>query len=162
MSAAQREQAQAFALGGVHWGWLAYPLLVALGIALATVVLLGLTALARRPAGALRLLALAANVAIINFGIGYLAQGAIVWLRGSSDFTTERDLTTALPSLAWLFPQASPTLTAALAQLNPFEAWSCVLLAIGLAEVAGAPPGVALPAAVLVSFGGAIFAPLAR
>jgi hypothetical protein len=158
MSQSQREQAQAFALGGVHWAWLAYPLLVALAVGLATVVMLAATALAGRRASPKRLLALAANVAIVNFGVGYLAQGTIALLRGGNDFTSERDLATTMPSLAWLAPQASPALTAALAQLNPFELWSCVLLVIGLTAVADTPLGVALPAALLLSLGGAVFA----
>jgi hypothetical protein len=162
MSDARRRQAEDFALAVVHWTWLAYPLLIALAIGLATSVMLLATTLAGSRGGAARLFALAANVAIVNFGIGYLALGAIMTLRGSGDFASDRDLLIALPSLAWLAPQASPALATVLAQINPFALWSCVLLVLGLGEVADAPLGAALPAAVLISFGGAALAPLAR
>ncbi|MGP6157147.1 MAG: YIP1 family protein [Vulcanimicrobiaceae bacterium] len=159
MSEPRREQAQAFALGVVRWEWVATPLLVAIALGVATLVLLGATALARRGSAPARPFALAANVAVV-FGIGQLALAAIMLLRGSNDFTSDRDLATALPSLAWFAPQASSAVTAALAQVNPFALWACGLLVLGLSEVTGSPLGIAVPAAVLVSFGGAAFAPL--
>jgi hypothetical protein len=162
MSDARRRQAEEFALGAVHWAWLAYPLLLAFALGLATLVMLLATTLSGGRGGAARLFALAANVSIVNFGIGYLALGAIMLLRGANDFTSDRDLLTALPSLAWLAPQASPAVATALAHVNPFALWSCALLVLGLTQVADAPLAAALSAAVFVAFGGVALAPLAR
>ncbi len=162
MSESRRGEAEAFALGVVRWTWLASPLLLALSTGLGTLVMLLATALARHRAGAAPLFALAANVAVVKFGLGSLALGTIMLLRGSNDFATDRALLTALPSLAWFAPQSSPALATVLEQVDPFAVWSCVLLFLGLSEVAGTPAGAALPAAALVAFGGAVLAPLAR
>jgi hypothetical protein len=161
--AGKQQQAAAFALAALRWTWLAQPLLVALAVAVATLVMRLALVLVRSGSDPARLFSLAMNVAVVNFGVGSVALAAIELLRGSADFGTERDLVTAMPSLAWLFPGASAKVATFLAEFNPFQLWSFALLALGLAEVARAPRRAAFATAALITFGGALLsAPFVR
>ena len=164
MPATRREEAAAFAVGVVGWAWLAYPLLVGLAVGFAA-ALMALAAACAKGSGwraaVSRLFALASNVAVVNLGLGSLALGTIVLLRGSDDFTRDGDLVSALPSLAWFAPHVWAPLAAALAQINPFTVWSCTLLSLGMKTVVDVPLSAAIPAALAVGFGGAAVAALA-
>ncbi len=163
MSSADQQKAIGVATSVQRYLWLFYPALAMLAIAFASLVLLFGTAVARGRAGFARLFGLAANVAILNFGIGYLVVGVLATLRGADAYSSQRDLLLTLPSLAWLVPGGSPQLVTLLAQFNPFQIWSFVLFALGLSVVAKLPRLPAYALAALVTFGGALFAvPMAR
>jgi len=143
--------------------WVFYPLIVLIAIALAALVLLVGNAISRGSANFARLFSLAANVAIINFGVGYLIVGILVALRGPEDFTSQSDVLRVVPSLAWLAPGAAPKLLVFLGTFNPFQIWSFALLALGLRTIAGLRAVPSYVIAAIVTFGGVLFAvPFAR
>jgi hypothetical protein len=137
------------------WVWLFYPVIAIVAILFATVVLLLGNAIAHGTANFVRLFALAANVAVINFGLGYLIIGALGAMRGPAEFNTQIDLLTLMPSLAWLAPGAAPKVLALLNGVNPLQIWSFILLALGLRTIADMKPVPAYIVAALVSFGAA-------
>jgi hypothetical protein len=137
--------------------WAFYPFIAVVAIAVTALVLkIGSTA-GRGEASFGRLFGLAANVAVLNYGIGYLLIGALTRLRGADAYSSSRDLVNTLPSLAWLVPGGSAKLVTFLAQFNPLQIWSLVLFALGLTIVAKVPRGVAYAIATVVTLGGAIF-----
>jgi hypothetical protein len=155
MSPAETQQMIEIVKTTQRWVWVAYPFIVLAAIAFAALILLIGTAVARGQAGYGRLFGVAANVAIINYGINYLLIGILAALRGPDAFSTQRDLIATVPSLAWLVPGDSPKLAAALAQVNPFQIWSFFLMALGLTIVAKLPPVPAYAVAAVVTFGSA-------
>jgi hypothetical protein len=148
---AQTEQIQRYA-------WLFFPVIAFLGVLIAAGVMLLGSTIAKGSGTFARLFGLAANVAVINFGIAYLLIGVLVALRGPDAFSTQRDIATVLPSLAWMAPSASPKLATFLAAFNPFQIWSFILLTMGLVGIAKIARGPAYAIAAIVSFGGVLFA----
>jgi hypothetical protein len=146
-----------------QWIWVAYPLISIIFIGVASLVLLVGNAVARGKATFVRLFGLAANVAIVNYGVAYFLIGLLTTLRGPDSFYTQRDITNVIPSLAWLAPAGSPKLATALSVFNPFEIWSFFLIALGLGTIAKLPPVPAYVVAAVVTFGAAAFiVPFAR
>jgi len=137
--------------------WLFYPIIAIIGILVAAVVLLIGNAIARGTGNFGRLFALATNVAVINFGLGYLVIGALSALRGPEEFSSQTDLIKLVPSLSWLVPGAEPKVVALLNAFNPFQIWSFILLALGLGTIAELKPVPAYVIAALVSFGAVVF-----
>jgi hypothetical protein len=132
----QAKQVLGFAVAGVKYGWLAAPVIVLCAALAIALVLLVVTAAAHGSGGYGRLFALALNVGVISFGIGSLVLAAIVIARGAESFASPVEITSSLPSLAWLWPAAPPKMQALLAGVNPFAIWSFVLLALGTSSVA--------------------------
>lgn len=145
-------------VGIQRWAWLFYPLIVLVAVSIAALALLAGTAIARGQANFARSFALAAHVALINYGVSYLIIGFLSTLRGPDDFNFQSDLIKLVPSLAWFAPSADPKLTVLLGTFNPFQIWSFVLLGLGLQTVSGLRTGAAYAVAAVVSFGGALFA----
>jgi hypothetical protein len=163
LSPAQAQQAIKISTLTQQWLWVAYPVIAIIAIGVASLVLLVGNAVARGKATFARLFGLAANVAIINYGIAYFLIGVLTRLRGPDSFYTQRDITNVIPSLAWVVPGGSPKLAAALATFNPFEIWSFFLLALGLGAIAKLPPVPAYVVAAVVTFGAAaLVVPFAR
>ncbi|MBD5656058.1 MAG: hypothetical protein IAI50_12905 [Candidatus Eremiobacteraeota bacterium] len=146
-----------------RFSWVFLPAIAMFSILVAASIMLVGNAVARGSGRFVQFFSLAANVAVINFGIGSLLIGVLVALRGPDAFTTQRDIFTALPSLAWLAPGASPKLGTFLSTFNPFQIWSCVLIATALGSIANIGRVLAYIIAAIVSFGGVLFAvPLAK
>ncbi len=163
MTPAQMQQVIKFATLAQQWLWVFYPLIALAAIGVASLVLLAGNAIGRGSGTFARLFGLAANVAIVNYGIYYFLVGALAALRGPDSFYTQRDLIGTIPSLAWLAPAGSPKLVVLLAQFNPFQIWSFFLLGLGLVVVANLPRVPAYVLAAVVTFGSAAFSvPFAR
>jgi len=163
MSPAETQQVIKISTLTQQWLWVAYPLIAIIAIGVASLILLIGNAIARGTATFVRLFGLAANVAIVNYGIAYFLIGVLTTLRGPDSFYTQRDITNTIPSLAWLVPAGSPKLAAALSVVNPFEIWSFFLIALGLGTIAKLSPVPAYVVAAVVTFGAAAFiVPFAR
>jgi hypothetical protein len=163
LTPAETQQVIKYAKLTQDWFWVVYPVFALLGIFVATLVLLVGNAIARGSATFGRLFGLAANVAIVNFGVSYFLVGLLTTLRGPDSFYTQHDVLNVIPSLAWLVPGGPPKLAAFLALFNPFEIWSFVLIGLGLGIIAKLQPVPAYALAAVVTFGSAVFVvPLAR
>jgi hypothetical protein len=158
MSPEKLHQVTQMAMTFQHWVWPFYPIIVVVAVLVAAVAMLIGNAIVRGTGNFGRLFALAANVALINFGIYYLIIGVLSALRGPDDFSSQSDLAKLVPSLAWLAPSAGPKLTAFLTVFNPFQIWSFVLLALGLKTIASLKTVPAYVVAAVVAFGGILFA----
>jgi hypothetical protein len=158
MSPEKLQQMKDMAVTAQRWIWPFYPIIVIISISIAALVMLIGKAIAKGTASFGRLFALAANVALINWGIYYLIIGALSTLRGAEDFSSQSDIAKLVPSLAWVAPSAGPKLTVFLTVFNPFAIWSFVLLALGLQTVAALKPVPAYVVAAVVAFGGILFA----
>ena len=160
---AASETAVTLAVNAQRSAWLVYPVIAAVAIAVAALVLLAGNAIGRGRADYARLFAVAANVAIVNYGIAYGIIGLLAAVRGADAFVAQRDLMLVVPSAAWLVPHGPAKLVALLAGLNPFSLWSFVLLAWGMRGVANVSTGVAYATAAVVDFGPLLFTvPLAK
>jgi len=163
MSPAQTQQAIKYATLAQKWSWAFYPLIAIVAIGITSLVLLAGNAITRGAGSFARLFGLAANVAVVNWGIYLLLVGALAALRGPDSFFTQRDLINTVPSLAWLAPGASPKLAVLLSEFNPFQIWSFFLVALGLGVVAKLPRIPAYVLAAIVTFGSAaLSAPFAK
>jgi len=147
-----------FAVATQHWIWLIYPGFVLIALAFAAVIMLVGNALGHGSANFTRLFALAAHVAIVSYGAGFLVVGILSTLHPTEDFSGQTDLLKLVPCLAWAAPDASPRVTAILAHVNPFQIWSYILLAIGLRTVATLRPIAAYTTAAAVQIGAALTA----
>jgi hypothetical protein len=156
MSPDKLQQVIGFSKAVQHYTWLFYPVIAIVAILVASVVLLVANAAGGGKANFARLFGLAANVALVNYGIYYVVLGALAALRGPDAFNSQRDLLTLVPSLAWFAAGASAKVTAVLAGFNPFSIWSFVLLGLGLRGVADVKPAVAWSAAAALAFGSAL------
>ncbi len=155
----QQKTQLAIATGIQRWVWVMSPLVIAIAASVTALVMLIANAIGRGDGNFRRLFALATNVSVISFGIGYVALAALAAFRGPDSFATTRDLSTAIPSLAWLLPaDASPKLAVFLGTLHPFALWSIVLLALGMQDVARINRVTAWVAAFVVVAGSAAFA----
>ena len=158
MSPEKQQQIVAQAQSVQRFSWLFFPIIAIVAIVVAAAVMLVGSTISRGSGRFARLFGLAANVAVINFGLAYLLIGILVALRGPDAFSTQRDMLDVLPSLAWLAPGASPKLVTFLSTFNPFQIWSFALIATGLRVVASVRPAAAYGIAALVSFAGVLFA----
>jgi Yip1 domain len=141
-----------------HWVWLIYPVFVLIALAFAALIMLVGNAIAHGDANFARLFALAAHVAIISYGAGFLVVGILSTLHATEDFSTQTDLLKLVPCLAWAAPDASPRVTAVLAHVNPFQIWTYFLLAIGLRIVGTLRPVAAYTTAAVVHIAAALTA----
>lgn len=153
MSAENQQHLIAQAQQIQRYAWLFFPVIAMIAILVAATIMLLGNAVARGTGRFGRLFGLAANVAVINFGIGYLLIGVLVAVRGPAAFSTQGDILAVLPSLVWFFPAAPPKLATFLATFNPLEIWSFVLLAMGLRRIAGIRRTPSYVTAAVVSFG---------
>lgn len=145
------------ALATQRWIWI-YPPFVLLAVALVSVVMLAGSTLARGSANFARLFALAANVAVVGFGLGRLVVGTLSRFRRPDEFSSQTDLLKLVPSLAWLLPDAPSRVEAFLTHVNPFGIWSFILLAMGLQTVATLKPAAAYTIAAFIEVGSATIA----
>ncbi|GAC1299271.1 MAG: hypothetical protein NVSMB19_03020 [Vulcanimicrobiaceae bacterium] len=160
LSPEKLQQALGFALATQHYAWLALPLIVMVAIALTACIFALVNVIGKGGSTFGRLFGLAANVALIGYGIGYLLVGLLAARVGPDAISTQRDLLGLLPSLARLAPENAPKLAALLAGINPFQIWSCVLIVIGLKTMTKLSPPLIYVTAIVVAFGSAAFAAL--
>ena len=157
LSPEKRQRAVAFAVTTQKFAWLAFPIIAIVGIALGALVLLVASAVGGGTGTYGRLFALAANVAIVSYGLAPLLVGLLVLKLGPDAFSSTRDIVGLLPSLARFAPPDAPKLAVLLAAINPFTLWSFALTTLGLQTVARVKLGVALVAAAIVVFSGNAF-----
>jgi hypothetical protein len=158
MTPEQQQGALKAAVAIQHWVWVFYPVIVAVGVLVAAIVLFIFKALGRGGGSFRQALSLATNVALINYGIAYLAIGIIAAARGADSFSTPQDIQTLIPSAAWLVPGGGAKAIAFLASINPFTIWSLILLAIGqrrMLDIATVPAWIG---AVVLALGPGLFA----
>jgi len=122
-------------VGTFRYIWLAAPLTTLAFTAVVALVLLLFSFLFKGDAGFTRTFALAMNGGII-FGLNQLVLGLIIFARGADSFVSPLDLAAAMPSLAWIAPGAPVKVATLLAQIQPFNIWSFVVLALGMSTVA--------------------------
>ncbi len=146
-----------------HVVWAFYPVVAIIGISLAALLLLLGNAIGRGQGSFAKFFSLAANIAIINFGIYYLLLGVLCAVHSPDAFHTQSDVVRLVPSPAWLVPDASPKVTVLLEEFNPFALWSFALLGLGLQTVGKVSTAVAFCAAAVIAFGNLVIAvPLAQ
>lgn len=160
MSPEKQQQILSFTLVTQQYAWIALPLIVLVGILVTAGILTIANAIGNGGSSFGRLFGLAANVAIVGFGIGYFVIGILAWRVGPDAFSSQRDLFQLLPSLARFVPASAPKLAAFLATFQPFGIWSCVLLAVGLRKMTTLAPAFAYATAIVVAFGSGAFAAL--
>jgi hypothetical protein len=158
MSPAQQQSALEVTKSIQHWFWIFYPVLVAIALLVTALVLRVISAIGRGDGGFRRCLALAANVAVLSFGISYLLLGVLVRVRGGEAFSTSLDLVLTMPSLAWAAPGAPVKVATFLSSFNVFTIWSFVLLGLGQREVSRVSPLWAWIGALLLTLGPAVTA----
>jgi hypothetical protein len=158
MTPAQQQSALEITKAFQHWFWLAYPLIVAVALLVTSLVLSIFNAIGRGDGTFRRSLALAANVALLNFGISYFLLGVLVRVRGGDAFSTSLDLVLTLPSVAWAVPGASLKVATFLSSFNVFTIWSFVLLALGQRDVSRVSPLWAWVGAAVIALGPAFIA----
>lgn len=155
MTPEKQQQILGIQLAIQRFTWLYYPLLVMLAALLTGLVILILNAISAGDGEFKRFFALAMNVALLNWGIGYLVVGLVAYLRGPDAFSSPRDLANVLPTPGWLVPGASPRVGVLLGSIGPFAVWSLILLALGMQQIAKIKPLAAWIGAVVIVFGSA-------
>jgi hypothetical protein len=158
MTPAQLQSALSITKTAQQWFWIFYPVLVAIGVLVTSLVLLIFNAIGKGDGNFRRCLALAANVALLSFGINYLILGVLVLLRGGDAFSTSLDLVLTMPSLAWAVPGAPVKLATFLSSFNVLSIWSFVLLALGGREVLRVSPLWAWIGAAIITLSPALIA----
>ncbi len=127
----------------VRWSWVWSPIIVLVGALVAAIVMVIFKALGRGDAGFKQLWCAAMNVAVVSAGVSSLIMGLIAVVRGAASYETTRDAYKAIPSLAWLVPQAGLKLSAFLAGINVVSVWATVLIAMAMIYVARTSRGAA-------------------
>ncbi len=162
LTADQQANQKKVAVAIQGFSWLFFPIIVAFSVAFAALLFLIASAIGRGSATYMKCFALAANVAFLNFGIGYFLYGLVLAFRDPTSFSTTADLKGALPSLAWLVPGAGAKVVAFLTTFSVFQVWSIVLIALGLRAIAGVSAAVAWATPILIAvLGGAVAAAFA-
>lgn len=105
-----------------------------------------------------RLWAGSMNIAVPTFALGTIVVGIITTLRGADAFNSTADIARAMPSLAYLMPNASPALTVFLVGISVFSLWGLFLNATMLRVTGRTSPGVAWTFAALITILGALVA----
>jgi len=92
---------------------------------------------------------LVTNTSLIGVGLAALLQGTLIHLRGVDAYQSANDLIMTLPSAAWLLPNSTAAVLAALSTLNPLSVWAASLLTYGLKQATCLPVGGAILIAML-------------
>jgi hypothetical protein len=146
-----------------RYAWLFFPIIPAIAVALNALILVVASAIGRGSGTYMKCFALSANVAFLNFGIGYFLYGVITSFHDPTTFASANDLKSVLPSLGWLAPGAGPKVLAFLSTFSLFQFWSIALLALGLRAVTGISAVAAWVTPVAITIlGGAIAAAFAH
>jgi hypothetical protein len=145
------------------YAWLLFPIIAAIAVAFNALLLLIANAIGRGSGTYMKCFGLSANVAFLNFGIGYLLYGIVTSLHDPTSFTSPTELKGTLPSLAWLVPGAEPKTLAFLQTFSVFEIWSIVLLGLGLRAITGISAATAWATPIVIAIsGGALAAAFAH
>lgn len=137
--------------------WLGAPIIVLIGALIATIVMLVFKAIGHGDASFKQLWSAAMNVSVVSAGVSSLLTGLIAVVRGASSYNSTADAYKAMPSLAWLAPQAGVKLTAFLAGFSVTSIWGAVLIAMAMIYVAKTSKAVATTTAVVMLCIGAGF-----
>jgi hypothetical protein len=158
LTPAQLQSAKSFAIIVQHFIWVMYPVVAGIGITIASLILLVGNAIGRGQGTFAKYFALAANVAVINYGLYYLSFGVLCALHAPDSFRSQADLLRLLPSLAWIVPDATPKLTVLLGGINPFTIWAFALLALGMHTIGKVSAAISYFVAAVIVFGGLLVA----
>ena len=116
-------------------GWALYPVYVLAAVFITAFIMYLTSSLAGMESIFSRCWSLAMNIAPIDWGVRQLVWGVLVTIRGGvGAFPTGEALVRAVPSLAWLAPGANAKLALILSTIDPFTAWSTVLIALAMTE----------------------------
>jgi hypothetical protein len=152
----QAESAKKTAAVIQRFAWMFFSIQAALAVAITALLFLVANAIGKGTGTFLKFFALAANVAFLNFGIGFLLHGVITMVRDPAGFNTTIDLLSVLPNLGWLAPGADPHVVAFLTSFTIFQIWSVVLMALGLRAIAGLSAAVAWTTSILIALVGGL------
>jgi hypothetical protein len=128
-----------------------------IAVLLNTLFLLIGNAVGRGQADFKRLWAASMNIAVPTVGLGAIVTAIIVMLRNPDSFNSSIDIAKAVPSLAWIMPNASTALLAFGAAISIFSLWGLFLNATTLRLTAKTSAGVAYTFAALITLLGAFF-----
>jgi hypothetical protein len=160
MPAEQAASAKNVSIMIQRYAWVFFPLIVVIAVAFSALILLVANAIGRGSGNFMMFFALSANVAFLNFGLGYLLHAVIVSARGAENFQTANDLLAVVPNLAWIVPGAGAKLVAFLTTFNVFEIWSIVLLALGVRSITGISAAIAWTTPIALAVLGGLLATL--
>jgi hypothetical protein len=145
-----------FATTFAKFGWVTAPITVLLFSLLQSVGFLIIAKIAKSSVGFKRFWAVAINISIVSIGLGSVATGLILTLRGPDTIASAADLYRAVPSLAWAAPGAPVKLAAFLSGFSVFSVWSTVLATFGLMYTGQVPKTTAIVGSVVLLFLGAV------
>ncbi len=123
-------------LAFIKWSWVWSPLVVLVGALVAAIVMFIFKAIGRGDAGFKQMWCAAMNVAVVSAGVSSLVTGLIAVVRGADSYNATADAYRALPSLAWLVPQAAAKTSAFLAGFNVISIWAAVLIVVAMVHLA--------------------------
>jgi len=122
-----------------------------------TLLLLIGNAVGRGQADFKRLWAASMNIAVPTVGLGAIVTAIIVMLRNPDSFNSSIDIAKAVPSLAWIMPNASMAMLAFGAAISIFTLWGLFLNATTLRVLGKTSTGVAYTFAALITLLGGLF-----
>ncbi|MBV8581545.1 MAG: YIP1 family protein [Candidatus Eremiobacteraeota bacterium] len=141
-----------------QFSWVFVPIGVLLVGLIQGLIMLIFNAAAKGDGSFKKYFALSVTVGIVGYGLGSLATGIIVLLRGSNSFETSAAIQGVLPSLALLAPGASKVLSGFLGAVNVFTIWATVLTAYGMTTIGRVSRAPAWAAAITMLIITALFA----
>ncbi len=153
MSPEKQQQILGIQLAIQRFTFAFYPVLLLLAALVTGLIMLIVNAISSGDGNFKRFFALAMNLALVNWGVGYLVIGVIAYLRGPESFSNPRDLGSVLPNLGWLVPAAPMKVGVFLGSIGPFAIWSLVLLALGMQRTAQIKAAAAWIGAIVIVLG---------
>ncbi len=156
LSADQQTSAKKMAGSIQGFAWIFASIQIAIAVALSALIFLIANAIGRGSGNYMKFFGLAANVAFLNFGVGFLLHGVIASLHDPTTFQSTTDLLGVLPNLGWLAPGAGPQVLAFLTSFSVFQIWSIVLMGLGLRAIAGVSGAIAWTTPILITVAGGL------
>lgn len=142
MSDAQKAQSMKFGMAIASVSPFLAPIYLLIAGAIGALILLLVNAIGHGKGTFKQFWAAMINCSIVTYGLFAIVQGIVVRLHGPETYNRPLDIFMAMPSLAWLAPNAAPKTVAFLAAIHPFTIWGFVLTVMTLTiigRVAKAP-----------------------
>lgn len=127
-------------------------LLMSAGICLSFLLAIGMQYALSLPVKLRDTWTLVNEIAIVKLGVSTLCVGVIVLVSGPAAFSSTHAILNAMPSLAWLFPPASPRIDGILRIVDPFNVWTLALYFIAFRTVWGSSVTKCLLVAFVIAF----------
>ena len=163
MSPEQQQHQLTVVTAFMRWTWIFSFITIFIAVLVSTIVMLIFKAIARGDAGFKQLWCAAMNIAVVSLGVYSILAGLVALVRGASSYNSTADLYRAVPSLAWLVPQAGVKTAAFLAAFNITGIWAAVLVAMALMYVARASkPAAAVCGVAMLLVSGGLLAAFAK